>query len=133
MGELELTAILCLMLGGQTEVKHGFQIADGSYSVRVDCETATDVIEVGLDNHRSSRDSIQQAVLAGRLSGKTPVVALIDTDGKEDSYEWQIETATQAVGLEYRIFDADRLIVWRMTMPFRESLVSAMNQLAATN
>ena len=45
-----------------------------------DIETASEVIEGGLDK-RSSLDSIQQAIFASTLTGKKPAVAIYDSDG----------------------------------------------------
>ncbi|WP_167853442.1 hypothetical protein [Roseovarius aestuariivivens] len=39
------------------------------------------MIEIGLDGKSSARDSLHQALFAEHLTGKTPVVILIDRDG----------------------------------------------------
>jgi hypothetical protein len=72
MGEVELAAILCAMLGGEVEKRHHFAVLDRVHYVSVDCETPTHVIEVGLDDRRSSYDSVHQAGFAASLTGKTP-------------------------------------------------------------
>lgn len=119
MGEVELAAVLCLMLGGDAEVPHHYSVATGVRSIRVDCETETHVIEVSLDK-RSSFDSLHQAVVAAELTGKMPKVILINTKGVEDGEEWQIELASRAVGIEYQTYTRDYLIRWQMTAAFRD-------------
>ena len=57
MGEVALAAILCLMLERKTETVYPYSMATGTREIRVDCETAEHVIEVGLDR-RSSYDSV---------------------------------------------------------------------------
>lgn len=69
MNEADAILIICAILGGEPEVTHRYDIHDGSYSIRVDCETDTHVYEVGLDK-RTSLDSVQQAAFAGWVSGK---------------------------------------------------------------
>jgi len=44
---------------------------------------------------------------------------LIDTDGREDPTEFQVETAARATGVSYRVIDVDFLIRLQMTAPFR--------------
>ena len=68
---------------------------------KVDCETSTEVIEAGLDK-RSSLDSLQQALFFKHLTGKTPVIVIYDTDGKEGIYEFRIKAASKLAGVEYR-------------------------------
>lgn len=122
MGEVELAAILCLMLGGEPERRHDFALDAGDYGIRVDCETAGEVIEVGLDAKDGSRDSITQALFAADLTGKSPAVVLIDRDGVEDKIEYQLRRASAAAGVAYRVVDRDALIRWQMTAPFRGPL-----------
>ena len=113
--ETELAAILCsLILGGEVEVTHDYTVGYGTNRVRVDCETAEAVYEVGLDK-RSSLDSVQQALFAGSLTGKRPVVVLIDTDAREGPYELRVRTVADLAGVDYETWDADFLIRWRMT------------------
>ena len=92
--------------------------ANNLHKVRVDCETDTHVIEVGLDK-RSSMDSVHQAIFAASLTGKSPMVLMIDTDGREDRYEFQVRTVAQASGVDYRVYDEDFLIRWQMTRYLR--------------
>ncbi|WP_375260509.1 hypothetical protein [Palleronia sp.] len=109
-GELELAAILCsLILGGETEVSHAYSVGYDLHRVRVDCETEGTVIEVGLDK-RSSLDSVQQAIFAGSLTGKRPVVVLIDTDGREGPFELRIRTVSDLAGVDYLTWSADALL-----------------------
>ncbi|WP_226779494.1 hypothetical protein [Oceaniglobus trochenteri] len=118
--ETEIAAILCsFVLGGETEVSHGYSVGYDLHRIRVDCETATQVVEVGMDK-RSSLDSLQQALFAASLTGKTPIIAMIDTDGREGQYELRIRTAAQMVGVEYRSYHLDALIRLRMTSWMRD-------------
>jgi len=120
MGELELTAILCsFMLGGETEVRHSFDLAEDTSHIRVDCETETHVYEVGLDNRVSSYDSVHQAMFAAALSGKIPAIILIDTNGIEENEEFRIETAARLAGVSYGVVKQGHLVRLQMTWPFR--------------
>ncbi|TDE37991.1 hypothetical protein [Antarcticimicrobium sediminis] len=115
MSELALAAIYCtLMLHGATEVSHGYSVGYDLHRIRVDCETSTQVIEVGLDK-RSSIDSVHQAAFAALLTGKAPMVLMIDTDGREDQYEFQVRTVAQSLNIAYQVIDRDYLIRWQMT------------------
>ena len=59
--EADYNKIYCDLIGGKTEVRHAYTTDAGETGfVIVDCETATEVIEGGLDK-RSSLDSIQQS------------------------------------------------------------------------
>lgn len=107
------------MLGGQHEVRHHYNIAQGDEYVVVDCETDTHVIEVGLDK-RSSLDSIQQAEFFAWVTGKTPMVILVDQDGIEGPIEYQIELSAKRLGIEYRSYSSDYLLRWLMTSYFRD-------------
>ena len=119
-GETELAAVLCaLILGGEAEVRHNYVAAGEARHVRIDCETADAVYEVGLDSHRSSFDSVHQALIAAHLTGKRPVVVVIDTNNREEAEEFQIETAARAAGVGYLVFRKQFLIRWQMTWPFR--------------
>ena len=93
------TDVYCSRLGGITEERHTYR--DRSY-VRVDCETDEEVIEAGLDK-RSSLDSVQQAVFFSVLTGKTPVVVIFDTDGREGKYEYRIRKVCEELDIEYRV------------------------------
>ncbi|QBF30909.1 hypothetical protein [Thalassococcus sp. S3] len=115
MGEIALAAIFCtLIAGGETERSHGYSVGYDLHRVRVDCETASHVIEVGLDR-RSSLDSVQQALFAAHLTGKHPQVLLIDTDGRVGPYETRIRAAAEMAGVRYHSMSRDYLIRWQMT------------------
>ncbi|WP_108483138.1 hypothetical protein [Oceaniglobus ichthyenteri] len=118
--ETEIAAILCaLVLGGETEVSHPYNVGYDLHRIRVDCETSDQVVEVGLDK-RSSLDSIQQALFAASLTGKTPVVAMIDTDGREGPFELRIRTAARMAGVTYTSYKIDALIRLQMTSYMRD-------------
>ena len=120
MLETTLAPILCTMLlGGVPEVTHPYTVGYDLHRIRIDCETADTVIEVGLDK-RSSLDSVQQALFAASLTGKTPVVAMIDTDGRVGPYETRIRAAAAMAGVDYVTYSADFLLRWQMTAWFRE-------------
>ncbi|GGL76721.1 hypothetical protein [Wenxinia marina] len=124
MLEADFIPILCaLFLNGTAEVSHGYSVGYDLHRVRVDCETETQVIEIGLDR-RSSLDSLQQALFFAALTGKAPAVVLIDTDGREGPYELQIRTAAEAAGVSYSVFSADYLLRWQMTSWLRERRVT---------
>lgn len=119
MNELGLAAIFCtLIAGGEPEARHGYSAGYDLHRIRVDCETATEVIEVGLDK-RSSLDSVQQALFAAYLTGKRPVVLMIDRDGRTGPYETRIKAAAAMAGVEYRELSANFLIRWQMTSYLR--------------
>ncbi len=123
MGEVFLTALLCGFLGhGVPEVSHKFTNQSYTRRIRVDCETPTHVIEVGLDGKSSSRDSLHQAVFAGLQSGKIPMVLMIDTDGTEGRYEQEMREVTDALGVAYATCDAAFIHRWAATAPFRARL-----------
>lgn len=119
MTEAEAIAIICAILGGEAEVRHSYQIDEGSHYVRIDCETETHAIEVGLDK-RSSLDSVQQAEFAAWLAGKEPMVVLVDRDGQEGPVEYRVETAARRLGVKYMTFSDDYLLRWKMTEYFRQ-------------
>lgn len=113
--EADLIPIVCaLFLNGQPEVSHAYPVGYDLNRIRVDCETESEVIEVGLDK-RSSNDSIHQALFAAHLTGKRPVVVLIDTNGREGAVEYQVRTVAAMTGVEYRSYSVDYLIRWQMT------------------
>ena len=118
--ETDLTAILCaLILGGEAEVRHEYVAVDKAHHIRVDCETDTHVIEVGLDDRRSAQDSLHQALFAAELTGKLPMVVIIDTNGREEAMQYQVRTVARALGVSYLTWTEDYLIRWQMTAPFR--------------
>lgn len=119
MNELFLAAIYCaLIAGGEAETRYGYSVGYDLNFIRVDCETADEVIELGLDK-RSSIDSVHQALFAAELSGKAPRVVMIDTDGREDRYEYQVRRVAKAAGVAYEVVDKDFLIRWQMTSYLR--------------
>ncbi len=120
MNELATTALLCVLLsGGETEMRHYFPNLGETRHVRVDCETPTHVIEVGLDNTASARDSLHQALFAAHLTGKTPMVIVIDTDGIEDRYQYETRIVAEQAGVAYGTCSRDFIRRWMATAPFR--------------
>lgn len=120
MSEVALAALLCGFLsGGATEVSQVFDNLGGPRRVRVDCETASHVMEVGLDGRSSARDSIHQAVFAAELTGKTPIVLLIDTDGVEGRYEQETRIVAARLGIAYANCTEDFIVAWAATSPGR--------------
>ncbi len=120
--ETELAAILCgLIMQGEAEVRHDYTAAGRTHFIRIDCETDTHVIEVGLDNRRSAFDSLHQALFAAELTGKLPMIVIVDTNGFEESHEYQVETVAKRAGVSYLTTDKDFLIRWQMTVPFRQN------------
>ena len=114
MLEADFIPIICaIFYGGATEVGHAYEMADASHTIRVDCESETEVVEVGLDR-RSSLDSVQQALFASLVTVKDPVVALVDTDGSEGRFEYRIRKAAGAAGVRYSVYRGDFLIRWLM-------------------
>lgn len=109
MYESHFIAMLCaLVLGGEPEVSHGYSVGYDLHRIRVDCETPDAVVEVGRDT-RSSLDSVQQALFASHVTGKTPMVVLIDTDGREGPFELRVRTVAEMVGIEYRVYSSEFL------------------------
>jgi hypothetical protein len=120
MTETEIALLLCGWLAGaEVEGRQYFDNQDGRRHVRVDCETPTHVIEVGLDGTASSRDSVHQAVFASVLTGKIPMVVLIDRDGVEGRYEQEMRLVTDRLGIPYGVCAEAFVTRWRMTQPFR--------------
>ncbi|QYK40697.1 MAG: hypothetical protein KF887_14960 [Paracoccaceae bacterium] len=119
MTEAQAILILCAMLGGEAETRQDYAIDHGSQFIRVDCETADEVIEVGLDGKRSSIDSVHQAVFAAHLTGKRPRVILIDRDGAEDRAQHQVRIVAQGLGVAFGTVKQDALIRWHMTAYLR--------------
>lgn len=122
MTEAQAIAILCAMLGGEPEQRVSYTLDAVSTHVRVDCLTDTHAIEIGLDHTRGSYDSLHQATFNAMLTGREPMVILIDTDTFESQYEYQIETVARAHGVDYAVWDEHFLIRWQMTAPFRARL-----------
>ena len=96
---------LAKYLGGITEVAYNYDYnINGSTSrieyIIVDIVTDKYVIEGGLDE-RNSLDSIQQAVFASTISGKTPAIAIYDTNGSWDKYEHRMYTSAKALGIKF--------------------------------
>ncbi len=121
MGEVVITALLCGLLGGgATEVRHEFVNLGVARAVRIDCETPTHVIEVGLDTSSGSRDSLHQALFAAELTGKAPVVILIDTDGVEGRYEYEMRVVAARAGVAYRSCSRGFIERWQATSPWRD-------------
>ena len=122
MGEVTLAALLCGFLqGGVAEAPRAFDNLGDARRVRVDCETADHVIEIGLDGRASARDSLHQAVFAAELTGKTPVVLLIDTDGVEGRYEQETRIVARRLGIAYANCSADFIRAWAASAPLRRA------------
>lgn len=98
--ELAYTKAFCARVGGRTEVRHPYTPPTGATYIKVDCETDTTVYEAGLDRP-SSLDSVQQAVFAAQVTGKTPVVVIYDTDGEFGPYEHRVRVACKEVGIQF--------------------------------
>ncbi|SMH32539.1 hypothetical protein [Maritimibacter sp. HL-12] len=110
MYESHFIAIMCgLVFGGEPEVTRAFSAGYDIHRIRIDCVSETHVIEAGRDT-RSSLDSIQQALFAGQLTGKAPMVVLIDTDGREGAIEFRVRTVAEMLGVEYRVFTQEALV-----------------------
>ncbi|MFK7938298.1 MAG: hypothetical protein AB8B82_02895 [Roseovarius sp.] len=121
MDETALSMMLCTFLGGSEAETHQYFDVNGMRRyVRVDCETDTHVIEVGLDGKASSRDSLHQAMFYAHLTGKTPAVVMIDRDGFEGRFEYELRQTTAVAGVEYLRCAEDFIVRWRMTRPFRD-------------
>ncbi|MEX3014828.1 hypothetical protein [Gymnodinialimonas hymeniacidonis] len=119
MTEADAILILCALLGGEPEQRVPYDLHAISSHVRVDCITDTHAIEVGLDQTRGAYDSVHQATFNAIEAGLEPMVVLVDTDGIESQYEYQIETVSRHHGVAYHVFDENYLIRWQMTQPFR--------------
>jgi len=120
MGELALSAILCsVLLAGEHQQKLGYSAAYDTSYVVADCVTEAQVIEVGLDRKRSSMDSVHQALFAAHLSGRAPKVVMIDTDGREGKYEYQVRIAAEMAGVAYEAVDKDFLVRWQLSSYLR--------------
>jgi hypothetical protein len=53
------------------------------------------------------------------MTGKAPMIVLVDSDGEEGVYEYRIETAARRAGVAYVVIDLELLRRWQMTAPFR--------------
>ena len=110
MFESHFIAMLCaVVLGGEAEVSHAYNVDFDIHRIRVDCETPLRVVEVGRDT-RSSLDSVQQALFAAQVTGKAPMVVMIDTDGREGAIEYRVRSVAEMVGVEYRVYRDDFLV-----------------------
>jgi hypothetical protein len=86
LNEAFYIALLCVSyFGGEKEQRYDY---GGSYNI-IDCETEDEVIEFGLDTI-SSRDSIIQAVVAGEVLKKQPIVFIVDQDNRLGKHEQEI-------------------------------------------
>ena len=120
MSELSIALLLCnLLSGGDTEIRHEFPNLGKPRAVRVDCETPTHVIEVGLDGTDSARDSVHQAIFSSFLTApedplarKTPLVIMIDRDGEEDRWEYEMRIVTRELGVPYGTCKAAFIEKW---------------------
>lgn len=120
MGEVELAGLLCAFLAGSAaETRQYFDVYGTSRYVRVDCETPTHVIEVGLDGTTSARDSIHQAVFAATLTGKVPLVVLIDRDGFEGKMEHEVRMVADRLNVAYGVCTEAFILRWAATSPWR--------------
>ncbi len=119
MTETQIAALLCAWLAGaETEERHAFVNLGDDRAIRVDCETPTHVIEVGLDKG-SSRDSLHQALFAAELTGKVPMVVLIDRDGVEGRYEQEMRIVAVRAGVPYARCTEDFIVRWDRTRAYR--------------
>jgi hypothetical protein len=100
MKEALAIPLLCSFYGGEIEVRHHYIVDVGPQFIRVDCETDTHVMEMGLDK-RSSFDSIHQAVFASIVTGKLPQIVIIDTDLRVGKEEFQIKNVAELLGIPY--------------------------------
>ncbi|MGK7652217.1 hypothetical protein ACSQ76_07330 [Roseovarius sp. B08] len=126
MGEVELAALLCAFLAGSAEEqRHYFDVAGMKRYVRVDCETDRHVIELGLDGSPSARDSVHQALFAQHLTGKQPVVILIDRDGHEGRFEFEMRHVTKAAGVLYLRCSQGAIQRWAATSGLRQGMPGA--------
>jgi hypothetical protein len=120
-GEVELAALLCAFLAGsEQETRKYFDVNGMSRYVRVDCETDRHVIEIGLDGKSASRDSVHQALFFAHLTGKAPAVILIDRDGHEGRFEYEMRHVTKAAGVVYATCSEDFIVRWAQTRAMRQ-------------
>ena len=120
MTEIQLTALLCAFLGGgEAETRQYFDVYGMARHVRVDCETPSHVIELGLDGTPSARDSVHQALFAAHLTGKMPVVLMIDRDGYEGRFEYELRHTAPMAGVLYLRCTEAVIVRWAATAPGR--------------
>lgn len=120
MGEVQIAALLCAFLfGGETETRQYFDVNGMKRYVRVDCETPSHVIEIGLDGTASARDSLHQALFFSDLTGKRPMVILIDQDGYEGRFEYEMRRVTAMTGVAYATCSKDLIVRWAATAGLR--------------
>lgn len=120
MGEVHIAALLCgLLMGGETEVRHKFPNTGKTRAIRVDCETPTHVIEIGLDKKASARDSVHQAMFAAHLTGKKPMVIIIDRDGREGRYEYELRVVAGQLGIAFGTCRKGFVQRWAQTSLYR--------------
>jgi hypothetical protein len=138
--EATYVALLCSFLGGaepETRVTFDVYGYGRPAGIDVDCETPTHVIEIGLDERVSSRDSVHQATFAATLTEKRPWVILIDTDGSEGRYEFEMRQVTDMLGIAYTRCSAGFLESWatsagsRRSRPYRQHDLPAEPAIAA--
>lgn len=110
MFESHFIAMICaVMLGGESEVTHAYQVGYDLHRIRTDCETEAQVIEVGRDV-RGSLDSLQQVLFAAEVTGKEPMIVIVDTDGREGAYEHRIRTAAARAGVPFKLLHQDDIV-----------------------
>lgn len=120
MGEVELAALICAFLAGSAdEQRQYFDINGMRRHVRVDCETDTHVIEIALDAKPSARDSLHQALFYAHLTGKQPLVIIIDRDGYEGRFEYELRQTTAMTGMAYASCSEDFVVKWATTRGLR--------------
>lgn len=139
MNETALALLLCNLLnGGETEVRHEFPNLGADRSVRVDCETPTHIIEVGLDGTSSVRDSVHQAVFYSLVTSpgpdgapKIPMVVIIDRDGLEDRWEYEMRLVTRNLGIAFARCKAGFIQAWGASAGLRKRPDGRWNDLPA--
>ena len=98
--ELFYNKKMAACLNGKTETRIYYE--RGSF-VLVDIETTTYLIEAGLDNKRSSLDSVQQAAFFHiHKPNKKPMIIIYDTDNKRGVFERQISSVSKRYNIEYK-------------------------------
>ncbi|MEM1388764.1 MAG: hypothetical protein AAF748_11215 [Pseudomonadota bacterium] len=130
MGEVAVGALFCMLLNGAPEAQHDYGNLGGLNTISVDCETPTHVIEIGLDNTDGLRDSLHQAAFAAALTDKRPMVLVIDTDGVEDRYQYELRVVARKFDVAFGVCSADFIHRWVATAPFRSAgLDNTLNDL----
>lgn len=114
--EIFFSAAICAaMFGGADEVQTDIILNDDAGYIRADCITDTHYIEVGFDNTASSRDSIVQAVSGAIQRGLEPMVVVIDTDGVEDTHQWELEVTAARADVAFRVVHVNTALRMAMT------------------